>query len=62
MGSHRSSGYYSKPYLHWEKILDLEQEPPKLLQSYELLGKQPFVSDFSRLLRHATDKGWGPIL
>ena len=33
-----------------------------MLQSYELRGKQPFVSDFSRLLRHAIEKGRGPIL
>ena len=32
------------------------------MQSYELRGKQPFVSDFSRLLRHAIEKGRGPIL
>ena len=39
-----------------------EQELPSLLQSYKLRGKQPFVSDFSRLLRHATEKGRGLIL
>ena len=32
------------------------------MQSYELRGKQPSVSDFSRLLRHAIEKGRGPIL
>ena len=45
-----------------KKILDLEQELLSLLQSYELRGKQPFISDFSRLLRHAIEKGRGPIL
>ena len=45
-----------------KKIYDLEQELPSLLQSYELRGKQPLVSDFSRLLRHATEKGRAPIL
>ena len=33
-----------------------------LLQSYELRAKQPFVSDFSRLLRDAIETGRGPIL
>ena len=33
-----------------------------LLQSYELRGKQPVVSDFSRLLRHTIEKYRGPIL
>ena len=45
-----------------KKIQDLEQELPSLLQSYELRGKQPFISDFSRLLRHAIEKGRGSIL
>ena len=45
-----------------KKIQDLEQELPSLLQSYELRGKQPFVSDFRHLLRHAIQKGRGPIL
>ena len=40
----------------------MEQELPSLLQTYELRGKQPFVSDFSLLLRHAIEKGRGPIL
>ena len=40
----------------------MEQELPSLLQSYELRGKQPFVSDFSRLLWHAIEKGRGSIL
>ena len=40
----------------------MEQELPNLLQSYELRGKQPLVSDFSCLLRHATEKGRAPIL
>ena len=40
----------------------MEQELPSLQQSYKLRGKQPFVSDFSRLLRHAIEKGRGPIL
>ena len=29
---------------------------------YKLQGKQPFVADFSHLLRHAIKKGRGPIL
>ena len=58
MGSHRPIDSHSKPYLHREKkILDLEQELPSLLQSYDLQGKQLFVSDFSPLLRHAIEKG-----
>ena len=40
----------------------MEQELPSLLQSYELWGKQPFISDFSRLSWHAIEKGEGPIL
>ena len=48
-GSHRPIASHSIPYLHREKkILDLKRELPSLLQSYELRGKQPFVSDFSR--------------
>ena len=43
-----------------KKKQNLEQELPSLLQSYELWGKQPFVSDFSRLLRHAKEKGRDP--
>ena len=35
-GSHRLSDSHSKPYLHQEKIYNLEQELPNLLQSYEL--------------------------
>ena len=62
-GSHRLIDSHSIPYLHREKkIYDLEQELPSLLQSYELRGKQPFVSDFSRLLQHTIEKGIGPIL
>ena len=63
-GSHRPIDSHSIPYLHREKKKkkDLEQELPSLLQSYELQGKQPFVSDYSRLLRHANGKGRGPIL
>ena len=61
-GFHRPVDSHSIPYLHREKIKDLEQELPSLLQSYQLRGKQPFVSDFSRLLRHAIEKGRGPIL
>ena len=60
-GSHWPTDSHSIPHLHREKKKDLEQELPSLLQSYELRGKQPFVSDFSRLLRHATEKGRGPI-
>ena len=33
-----------------------------LLQSYELRGKQSSVSHFSRILRHAIEKGRGPML
>ena len=58
-GSHRPIDSHSKPYLHREKVEDLEQELPNLLQSYELQGKQPFVYDFSRILRHAIEKGRG---
>ena len=61
-GSHRPIDSHSIPYLHREKIQDLEQGLPSLLQSYELQGKQPFVSDFSRLLPLAIEKGRGPIL
>ena len=48
--SYRPIDSYSKPYLHREKKQDLEQELPSLLQSYELRGKQSFVSDFSSCL------------
>ena len=61
-GSHKPINAHSRPYLHREKIKDLEQELHSLLQSYELWGKQPFVSDLSRLLRHAIEKGRSPIL
>ena len=43
-------------------MYDLDQELPSLLLSYELQGKQPFISDFSRLLLHVIEKGRGPIL
>ena len=43
-------------------MYDLKQELPSLLQSYELQGKQLLVSDFSRLLRHATEKSRAPTL
>ena len=62
MGSHRPIDSHSIPYLDREKNIGFEQELPSLLQSYELQGKQPFVSDFSRLLRHAIERGRGPIL
>ena len=52
ISSHRPSDFHSKPYLQGEKIQNLEQEPQNLLQSYKLQGKQPFISDFSRLLRY----------
>ena len=48
--SYRATDSYSKPYLHREKKQDFEQELPNLLQSYELQGKQSFVSDFSSCL------------
>ena len=35
-GSHRSIDSHPIPYLHREKIQDLEQELPSLLQCYEL--------------------------
>ena len=54
--SHKLIDSHSIPYLHLEEIYNMEQELPSLLQSYELRGKQPFVSDFSRLLRHAIQK------
>ena len=49
-GSHRPIDSHSISYLHREKIKNLEQELLSLLQSYELWGKQTFVSDFSRIL------------
>ena len=58
-GSHRPNESHSITYLHRKKIKDLEQDLPSLLQSYELRGKLPFVSDFCRLLRHAIEKGRG---
>ena len=61
-GCHRPIYSHSIPYLHREKIYDLEQELPSLLQSYELRGKRPLVSDLSCLLRHAIEKGRAPIL
>ena len=60
-GSHRPNDSHSKPYLHrGKKKLDLEQELPSLLQCNELWEKQPFVSDFSRLFRHAIGRGLIP--
>ena len=35
-GSQRPSDSHSRPSIHEEKKSDLEQEPPNLLQSYEL--------------------------
>ena len=61
-GSHMHIDSHSKPYLHREKkIWYIEQKLPSLLQSYGLRGKQSFVSDFSRLLRHVIEKGRGPV-
>ena len=41
----------------------MEQGLLSLLQSYELWEKQPFMSDFSSLLRHAIENlGRAPIL
>ena len=62
MGSHRPNDSHSKSYYIEKKIYDLEQELPSLLLSYELREKQLFLSDFSRLLRHALEKGRGPFL
>ena len=51
----------SKPYLHrGEKRFGTRNT--NLLQSYELGGKRSLDSHFSRLLRHAIEKGRGPIL
>ena len=61
-GSHRPTDFHSKPYLHQEKNIGLEQELPSLLHSFEILGKQLFVSGFSCLLLHAIEKGRGLIL
>ena len=59
MGSHRPTDSHSKPYLHREKNIGFGI---RTTQSYELRGKQQIVSHFSRLLRHAIEKGGGPIL
>ena len=45
-GSHRPIDSHSKPYLHREKKYRIWNK--NHLQSYKLLGKQLFVSDFSR--------------
>ena len=62
MGSDRPIDSHSIPCLHEEKIQNLKQKLPSLLQSYDLQERQQFVSDFSHLLRHAIEKGRGPIL
>ena len=62
MGCHRPIFPIPYPIYIEKKIYDLEQELPSLLQSYELRGKQPLVSDFSRFLQHALEKGRAPIL
>ena len=61
-GSHRPKDSHSKPNLHREKNIRFERRITNLLQSYDLRGKQSFVSHFSRLLRHTIEKGRGPIL
>ena len=61
-GSHRPNDSRSKPYLHREKSIRLGTGITNLLQSYELRGKQSFISHLSRLIRHAIEKGRGPIL
>ena len=61
--SHRPSDSHSKPYLHQEKKnIRFGTTITNLLQSYELRGKQWLVSQFSRLLQHAIEKGQSPIL
>ena len=62
MGSHRPSDSHSKPYLHQEKKNKIWNKNHQPVQSYESRGKQSFVSHFSHLLRHAVEKGRGPIL
>ena len=62
-GSHRPKDYRSKPYLHTQKKnIRFWRKISNPMQSYELWGKQLFLSHFSRLLQHAIEKGWGPIL
>ena len=55
-GSHRPSDSRPKPYLNQEKNIRFGTRITNLLQSYELGGKQLFVSHFSSLLRHALEK------
>ena len=50
-GSHRPSDSHFKSYLHREKKR-FGTRITNLLQSYELRGKQSFVSYFSCFLRH----------
>ena len=45
-----------------EKNIRFGTRITNLLQSYELRGKQWFISNFSRLLGHVIEKGHGPIL
>ena len=61
-GVTQASDSHSKPYLHREKIIRFGTRITNLLQSFELRGKQSFVSHFSCLLRHAIENGQGPIL
>ena len=55
--SQRPSDSHSKPYLHRENNIRFGTRFTKLLQFYELQGKQLFVSHFSRLQQHAIEKG-----
>ena len=57
-GSHRPIDSHSIFYLHQEKNIRFETRTTQPAAR----GKQLFVSDFSRLLRHAIEKGRGPLL
>ena len=63
-GSHRPIDSHSKLYLHQEKkkYRIWNKNYPACYTPTNYGGKQLFVSDFSPLLRHAIEKGRGPIL
>ena len=62
MGSHGPNDSHSIPYLHQEKNIGFGTRTTQPAAILRITGKKPFISDFSRLLRHAIEKGRGPIL
>ena len=62
-GSDRSIDSHSKPYLHREKNIRFGTRTTLPAAILRITGKAAVrLSDFNRLLRHAIEKGRGPIL